>query len=337
MPGLEDLGRFLAESPGWQQGLAMMANESPEIGFQRASAAQTMRASQEEAERRKQAQKILGQMLAKGNIAPEDLAMLAESDPDLAYKFYQEQRKAQQADISYQFNPVTGELVAIDKKSGSASLMKPQGAAGMPSATGGGNAPGGLKIPPNILDNPKATQKYLEEQAKLTAEKQASDQTKSEAASGLDQSLTELDGLVDRLNDMGGLVNSQKSLNQNVLASAKATDIGQKITRATGSEEQAIRDEIGMLVPALMQDIKKVTGMTASEINSIPEMELLRRSVGGDTSIPYSAIKNNIQRVREKYVTRAGVKSDRGEAPAAKAQPSRSDVEAELRRRGVLK
>ena len=79
-------------------------------------------------------------------------------------------------------------------------------------------------------------------------------------------------GLYRQLDSLGGAVNQNNSVWSNIKARASASDIGQLVGEASGSESQSIRQTIENLRPLMMGHLKKVTGMSAQQLNSNQEL-----------------------------------------------------------------
>jgi len=90
------------------------------------------------------------------------------------------------------------------------------------------------------------------------------------------------------LNKAKAIPSSKNTALQNLQAYGAASI--PQIGRAVGSKEQGIRDTITQLRPALIQGIKSATGMSAQEINSIPELQLQLDAA----SDPRLSIESNI-------------------------------------------
>ena len=82
-----------------------------------------------------------------------------------------------------------------------------------------------------------------------------------------------------KLNDMGALISNKRPIMDNISAAARASGLGQVIGRMTGSQEQTYRDQIKNNIPRIMSSIINASGMSAKQVDSIPEMKLLKESV----------------------------------------------------------
>lgn len=91
------------------------------------------------------------------------------------------------------------------------------------------------------------------------------------------------------LNKLGGITSSAASPLQNLGAKISGSGIGGVVGSTFATPEAVARENIKSKIPLIMSAIKSATGKSASEINSIPEMELLKKSVS-DPSQPYEVV-----------------------------------------------
>jgi hypothetical protein len=99
----------------------------------------------------------------------------------------------------------------------------------------------------------------------------------AEQSAAREQFLEILDTLqasFDELNRRRAISSEQRGPLSNLISKAEASDIGQVAGRAVGSEAQTIRDRITASRMALMSALKKMTGKSASELNSNVELRL---------------------------------------------------------------
>lgn len=170
----------------------------------------------------------------------------------------------------------------------------------------------------------------------------------SEIADDLLSSYQDLDAI-------GGIVNTKKSALENIKARAGSSAIGQFVGGAVGKQEQTVRDDIQAKIPLLMSAIKSATGKSASEVNSIPEMQLLKKSVsdptqslqtvqktlsdlvdlyGAGESTPRTVKKKDAGQTVDQVLKSA---QPRSEPPALSGGLDRNAALEELRRRGLSK
>jgi len=127
------------------------------------------------------------------------------------------------------------------------------------------------------------------------------DEAKENAKLGLASSLDAIDAAYKKLDELGGIVNTDKGSFRNLKARAASSAVGQMTGGAFGTEEQALRDEIKGTIPLLVLDIKNATGASAQQMNSNVELQNFMRAA----SDPTSNIKSNlklIDNLRKKFV-----------------------------------
>ncbi len=103
------------------------------------------------------------------------------------------------------------------------------------------------------------------------------------------------------LNAVGGMVSPKKGVIANIRARAASSDVGQVVAGTLGTEAQTIRDRLASNLPALMQQVKQATGMTAAQVNSIPEMRLLQDQVTNPTR-SFEAVMSTLDDIEKRYL-----------------------------------
>jgi hypothetical protein len=126
---------------------------------------------------------------------------------------------------------------------------------------------------------------------------------REEATQGLDDTLSNMEKLVDSLNAGGGITSTTKSPLENTLSSMGSSGIGQMVGRATGTENQKNRDVLAAQKMQLLNDIKNATGMSAQQMNSNVELQLWMDSLGAP-GMTAEANKEILKSIRKKYVNR---------------------------------
>jgi hypothetical protein len=312
---MDGFQKFLMTDPSWAAGLSMMQGQNPQAGIQAAFQNQALLAAQEEEARQKQAQQVLGDAIA-GGITQEAIGELARLDPQTALKLQEMYLESQSTKVRPWANPATGEMLWLDVKTGM-PVADPRG-----GKSGGGIMPSAAPstpIPQEILDNPKALQTYLETLAKENAKAGAAGAQKEKKASSFSDTLGTMSGYIDKLQASGALLDSTKSPIENMIQSARLSEVGQMASRSAGKPSQDTLDAASNLIPQLMQDMKKATGMTASEINSIPEMELLKKSLADPSKSSYQTLTEVLTNLEKKY----GIQKP---SPNVSAVPDPSDA-----------
>lgn len=125
----------------------------------------------------------------------------------------------------------------------------------------------------------------------------------AEQSAAREQFLDILDTLqasFDELNRMRAIPSEQRGALSNLISKAEASDIGQVAGRAVGAEAQTVRDRITASRMALMSALKKLTGKSASELNSNVELRLNLDALSnpGET---YQAATQKIDDLRRFY------------------------------------
>lgn len=125
----------------------------------------------------------------------------------------------------------------------------------------------------------------------------------------------------DRLKEMRAITSTERGPISNVATALETTGVGQVASRAVGGKAQAIRDEISSSRSMLLSALKKVTGKSASELNSNVELRTFLDSIS-DPAKSYESAINILDNMENTYLrggeTSAGQRSAtrRGEAPS---------------------
>lgn len=148
-----------------------------------------------------------------------------------------------------------------------------------------------LNMNPQITEADKRAEQNVikETAADIEAEKKkgAGDITPvQKKESGQENISTVIDKMLEeygKLDKMGAIVSTKRKPLENLAISVRTSGMGQALGQKIGAEEQTIRDNVKNAIPRLMTSIKNATGMSAQEVNSIPEMQLLKESVSSPT------------------------------------------------------
>ena len=138
----------------------------------------------------------------------------------------------------------------------------------------------------------------------------------------------------DKLNRMRAITSTARGPISNVATALETTGVGQVASRAVGGEAQAIRDEIASQRSQLFSALKKITGKSASELNSVVELRTFLDAISDPTKSYESAI-NILDNLENTYTrggeTSAGPRSavPRGAAPSGAAGPARVTSDAD--------
>jgi hypothetical protein len=149
-----------------------------------------------------------------------------------------------------------------------------------------------------------------------TAAQVAKSEGQAQARQALSQDLQTVLGYYNSLDKMGAMTSPEKSVGENVLASARATDIGQEAERTVGTQAQTLRDNISNSRQRLLVHIKNATGASAQQMNSNVELQTWLNALTNP--------RQSIETVRETL----------GQLDAVIASVE-SDVERERRRAGA--
>lgn len=90
-------------------------------------------------------------------------------------------------------------------------------------------------------------------------------------------------GVVDlykELDALGGVVNPNHSIASNIKARFSASDIGQALGEAQGSQSQSIRQSIENSRSLMMTRLKQATGMSTQQLNSNQELSFYLQAMG---------------------------------------------------------
>ena len=133
--------------------------------------------------------------------------------------------------------------------------------------------------------------------------------------------LDDLRANFDKLNRMRAITSTERGPISNVATALETTGVGQVASRAVGGEAQAIRDEISSSRSMLLSALKKVTGKSASELNSNVELRTFLDSIS-DPSKSYESAINILENMEKTYLRGGGTSTGqrsatrRGEAPS---------------------
>ena len=121
--------------------------------------------------------------------------------------------------------------------------------------------------------------KSEKEQAKLDV--------KDEAKKSFGFSIDSLISDYNKLNELGGMVDSSNNSVSNAIARVGSSGVGQFLGGTFGTKEQELRDNITSTIPLLVLDIKNVTGASSQQMNSNVELQNFMKAA----SSPKTSIK----------------------------------------------
>jgi len=140
----------------------------------------------------------------------------------------------------------------------------------------------------------------LRMQEEFLKQKAKSDET-LQGAKKFDKALSVMAEKYKKLDNMGGMVRAGAPVLDNLGASVAANPyIGQPIGGAIGTKGQALRDEIQNYRPVLTQTIKSATGMSAQEMNSNVELQIMLNSIG-NVGQDYDTVMNTLSTMSQSY------------------------------------
>ena len=140
-------------------------------------------------------------------------------------------------------------------------------------------------------------------------------QAKNQGALDFDTQITNLRDKYRQLDQMGGIVNPDKSTISNIIAGAESSGLGQIVGGKLGTQAQSIRNEIAQARPLLLQSIKQATGMSSKQMDSNAELQLYLRSAT-DPNIDIKANLNALDNIQSLYG------SGKLQATSANAKPN---------------
>jgi hypothetical protein len=131
--------------------------------------------------------------------------------------------------------------------------------------------------------------------------------------------IDEMEQNYKELDRLGAIPSTRRSAQENLAISARTSQVGQMLGRASGTQEQSLRNQIQSARLRLLQGIKAATGMSAQELNSNVELQQWLDAVTNPANDVESnkAILNSIRSFVE-------ANKPRGRAPAAPAREALS-------------
>lgn len=131
----------------------------------------------------------------------------------------------------------------------------------------------------------------LEKQKNLGAGNITDVQKKATGQTQFSTVLNSMRGEYDKLNELKAIPSSKYTPFDNLSISARASGLGQAIGSATATPEQVIRGNIKNMIPRLMTAISGASGMSAKQLDSVPEMKLMKESISDPTQPIETVIK----------------------------------------------
>jgi len=130
---------------------------------------------------------------------------------------------------------------------------------------------------------------------------QALDANKAAGAADVDLAVGTLRDAYDRLDQGGGITNTNKGTLDNIVAGASSSAPGQMVGKMLGTKNQSARNEIEMTRPALLAALMKATGMSAKQMDSNAELKLWMRTAT-DPTLDIQANRAALSKIEQKYL-----------------------------------
>lgn len=130
---------------------------------------------------------------------------------------------------------------------------------------------------------------------------QALDANKAAGAADVDLAVGTLRDAYDRLDQGGGITNTNKGTLDNSVAWASSSPPGQMVGKMLGTKNQSARNEIEMTRPALLAALMKATGMSAKQMDSNAELKLWMRTAT-DPTLDIQANRAALSKIEQKYL-----------------------------------
>ena len=130
---------------------------------------------------------------------------------------------------------------------------------------------------------------------------QALDANKAAGAADVDLAVGTLRDAYDRLDQGGGITNTNKGTLDNIVAGASSSAPGQMVGKMLGTKNQSARNEIEMTRPALLAALMKATGMSAKQMDSNAELKLWMRTAT-DPTLDVQANRAALSKIEQKYL-----------------------------------
>lgn len=137
----------------------------------------------------------------------------------------------------------------------------------------------------------------------------------------VERTLGRMESLYGELDKMAEIPSEKRGALENVGAYFRGTTIGQEAEKARATPAQSKRNELKSLTRALLNDIKKSTGMSAQEINSNFELKNMLETLSDPTQ-SIESVKAILADLSARYGSgKVAMPTAAPEAPAAEAAP----------------
>ena len=137
----------------------------------------------------------------------------------------------------------------------------------------------------------------------------------------VERTLGRMESLYGELDKMAEIPSEKRGALENVGAYFRGTTIGQEAEKARATPAQSRRNELKSLTRALLNDIKKATGMSAQEINSNFELKNMLETLSDPTQ-SIESVKAILADISARYGSgKVAMPAAAPEAPATEAAP----------------
>lgn len=106
--------------------------------------------------------------------------------------------------------------------------------------------------------------------------------TTQKASTGVTETLRGMANTLNDLYEMGAAVSSSQDVGKNIVNRLRASDIGQALEGAAGTEAQALRQRFRNAIPVFINDMRQATEMSAKGMDSEKELEFYLQSAGSE-------------------------------------------------------
>lgn len=217
------------------------------------------------------------QALAKKRVAAKERAQtLQDAETEYERKLAVERIK-QQADSQEKLLDTRAKLFPLSLPTttldyGPDGVVRPSVRPGVPMETLMKNFPG---VFPDAAPQPPSGGKTLLHTAPMPKGDEIDPQEARKRVTG---NLQTLKSLYEELDKRGAIVNTDLSGTENVSRSVRSSELGQKVAKRMGTEEQSLRNQINQIKPLLINDIRQATKMGAKGLDSEKELEFYLQS-----------------------------------------------------------
>lgn len=287
----------------------------------------------DKAESKQMVEMIRARLDAGQPITESELMAIGSVNPELA-RVVVAMQKQQAPNNQYMLDPNTGKVITINKDTGTASYT-PFPGGGVSNPPPSSDSPlAKTSIPPEFADNPAAAQVYLETLARRGVESAEEKTKKAEGAARFEIALSEMDKNLDTLKESGNIVSTQSDPMENLGLSISNSGVGRFVGDALGTERATRFENIENMKPRLIAALAQATGQSSKSLDSNAELKLALDSLGSGS---YESRKAAVDTIRRMFANPDLL--NQPQAPSAGisgAEFSPSDIEAEMRRRGLM-